>query len=150
MVYGPNDDAKAEIKNIFWEELAECIEEAKGKIYVTGDFNGRVGIKDEIYKDILEKYGEQIRNDNARRMLDMCQVNNMIVANTFYEHKDMHTYTREEPSRGERSMIDYMLIERENRTSVMDVRVKRSAEISSDHYLLVTKIRDRISKVCRP
>lgn len=34
-----------------------------------------------------------------------------------------------------------MITERENRKAVLEVRLKRSAELSTDHYLLVAKIR---------
>ena len=44
-------------------------------------------------------------------------------------------------SRNERSIIDYVLISKRNRTDVTDVRIRRGAELYSDHYLLRAKIR---------
>ena len=54
-----------------------------------------------------------MRNNNGKRLLDFCATYDMIVANTFYKHRDIHKYTRVEASRGERSIIDYILVERE-------------------------------------
>lgn len=67
VVYGPNEDEKAEIKDAFWEDLAVVTEQAKGKIWLVGDFNSRVGREDEIYRGILGKYGENVRNNNGIR-----------------------------------------------------------------------------------
>lgn len=143
-VYGPNEDEKAENKNNFWEELSLVTETARGQIYVMGDFNGRVGKRDKNYTTVIGKHGEDIRNNNGKRLLDYCQVYNLIITNTFFEHKEIHKYTREEISRGEKSIIDYILIERDNRSIITDVRVRRGAEINSDHYLLLAKTKEKL------
>ena len=44
-------------------------------------------------------------------------------------------------SRNERSIIDYVLTSKRNRTDVKDVRIRRGAELYSDHYLLRATIR---------
>ena len=43
IVYASNEDEKAEVKNVFWEELTLIMEVCRGKVFVIGDFNGRVG-----------------------------------------------------------------------------------------------------------
>lgn len=45
-------------------------------------------------------------------------------------------------SRGEKSIIDYVLVENKNRKTVMDTKTQRGPEIGSDHYAVVTKIRE--------
>lgn len=141
-VYGPNEDERKETKDQFWEELEKVTEISKGNIFVAGDFNGRVGTKDKETTEVIGKYGEQKRNNNGERLIDYCTVQNMIIANTFYEHKQIHKYTRQAATREERSIIDYILVERSNRKLVNDVRVKRGAEIDSDHFLVVAKIKN--------
>lgn len=141
VAYGPNEDAKAEEKDMFWEKLTNATETCDGKIYVLGDFNARVGITDKEYETIIGRYGENVRNNNGLRMLDYCQLNNLIITNTFYQHKDIHKYTRAEPSRQEKSIIDYIVVQEGNKSSIIDVRVRRGPEIGSDHFLLVAKIK---------
>lgn len=141
-VYGPNEDEKADKKDSFWEELTLIMETIKGKIYVAGDFNGRVGSKDATYATVVGNYGEAKRNNNGIRLLDFCLGHDLIITNTYYKHKEIHKYTRAEPSRKEKSLIDYILVERENRTTIQDVRVKRGSEINSDHHLLVATIKE--------
>lgn len=60
-------------------------------------------------------------------------LNNLIIGNTFFQHKDIHKYTRLGP-RGEKSIIDYIITNQDNRKSLTDVRVKREPEINSDHF----------------
>lgn len=150
VVYGPNEDASSARKNEFWEQLTEVAERAKGRLVLVGDFNSRVGIKDCETGDVLGSHGERgVRNNNGGRLIDFCIMNNLIITNTFYEHKDIHKYTRVVESRRERSIIDYVLVNRKFRNEVKDTRVRRGAEIYSDHFLVLAKIKIREAK-CRP
>lgn len=97
-----------------------------------------------MYDAVLGPYGETTRNNNGERMLEYCSMNNLIITNTFFKHKDIHKYTREMISRNEKSIIDYIMTERTSRNTVIDTRVKRGPEIGSDHYLVVAKIRDQL------
>lgn len=89
---------------------------------------------------VVRKYGENTRNDNGNRLIDFCRLNGLIIANTFFDHKDIHKYTRKAPSRNERSIIDYILIEKSRRHLVKNIRVKRGPEIGSDHYLVKAQL----------
>ncbi|XP_050499989.1 craniofacial development protein 2-like isoform X3 [Diabrotica virgifera virgifera] len=144
--YGPDENEKKEIKEKFWTDLNIAIENSKGQIYVIGDFNGRVGIKDETVTDVIGRYGEEVRNDNGKRLIEFCVLNNLIVTNTHYQHKDIHKFTRQGPRESEKSIIDYILVERDNRKVIQDVRVRRGPEISSDHYLLEARIKNKNKK----
>lgn len=146
-IYGPDENERANEKDKFWEELTTITEEARGTLYLVGDFNSRVGKKDIEYKTIIGKHGEEERNNNGRRLLDFCQLQNLIITNTFYQHKEIHKYTREQRSRGEKSIIDYIIVQKEERKNILDVRVKRGAEIYSDHYLLIGKIKQRDKEI---
>ncbi|XP_044759762.1 uncharacterized protein LOC123317348 [Coccinella septempunctata] len=64
VVYGPNEDDNTETKDKFWEDLTMVTEEAKGIIIILGDFNGRVGRMDRMYKEVMGPFGENIRNNN--------------------------------------------------------------------------------------
>lgn len=141
IAYGPNEDELAEKKEKFWEQLNDITEEAKGQVIVAGDLNGRVGKRDETCNRTIGPYGEDRRTDNGRRILNYCQTNDLIVTNTFYQHKDIHRYTREVISRNEKSIIDYILVENAKRKSILDTKVQRGPEIGSDHYMVIAKIR---------
>lgn len=139
VVYGPNEDARVEEKDKFWEELNMAKENCKGKIIICGDINGRVGISQDN-NGVVGKYGEDRKTNNGNRLIEYCRVNDLVVTNTFYEHKDIHKYTRQGPKREDRSIIDYILVERDSRREVNDVRVYRGAELGTDHYMLVARM----------
>lgn len=64
---------------------------------------------------------------------------NFLVINTFFQHKYVYKYTRVMERRGEKSIIDYALINRVCRKDIEDVRARRGSEINSGHCLLEVK-----------
>lgn len=137
VVYGPNEDEDVETKNKFYEELQEEVDNAMYEIIIMGDLNGRVGKNNRGIEEYLGKHGEQVQNTNGKRILELCQTNDLVVANTKFTHDNKYKFTREDHSRGIKSIIDYFLIQRGLWRAVKDVRVKPEMEIGSDHYLLI-------------
>ena len=58
-------------------------------------------------------------------------------------------YTWECRGRGLRSLIDYFLIGKEYRKQVVDVKAVRGAELGSDHYLVLLKIKMKVERRAR-
>ena len=141
VVYGPNEDDKEDNKTSFWEKLQMTFEKARGIIIVLGDLNCRVGNDTKKNFGIIGRYGEEKINNNGKRLVDFCRANQLIVSNTFFQHKDAHKYTREVTSRDEKSIIDYIIIAEKDKKLIQDVRVYRSPEIGSDHFLLTGKLK---------
>ena len=114
------------------------------KTYVVpmGDFNSRVESDHITYNKKIGKFGESVCNNNGKRLLDFCLINNLAIANTFFQHKDVHRYTRQMFSRNEVSIIDYILIEQQKMRNITNVRVMRGPTIGSDHYLLVATMKE--------
>lgn len=140
VVYGPNNDAEKKIKDNFWNTLNEVTERlGHGSRMILGDFNARVGIRDELNANVLGPFGENVRNDNGCRLLEYARFNNLVVTNTYFKHKMIHMYTREAITRSEKSIIDYVLIDKDNLRTVKDIRILRGAELYTDHYLLRLK-----------
>lgn len=144
VIYGPNEDEKAEVKDKFWEQLNEITENCKGKIIVAGDMNGRVGRK-ETYTGVIGKHGEETKNNNGTRLIEYCLSNNLIVTNTFYQHKDIHKFTRRGPN-NELSIIDYILVEKDNKKEIKDVRARRGPELYTDHYMVLAKVNRKTNR----
>nr|XP_054589525.1 RNA-directed DNA polymerase from mobile element jockey isoform X1 [Nothobranchius furzeri] len=74
-------------------------------------------------------------------LLDFCASRSLAITNTMFEHKDAHRYTWYQGSLGHRSMIDFVVVSSDLRPYVLDTRVKRGAELSTDHHLVVSWIR---------
>ncbi|KAK3544084.1 hypothetical protein QTP86_001213 [Hemibagrus guttatus] len=58
-----------------------------------------------------------------------------------FKHKGAHQYTWYQDTLGWRSMIDLVIVSSDLRPHVLDTRVKRGAELSTDHDLVVSFIR---------
>lgn len=135
--YAPTEDETAEEKDKFFDKLHNVIDDITTDVILLGDLNGRVGNNPESYENVIGRYGENELNNNGTRLLQLCIANNLVIANTMFPHKNIHRYTREEPTRNEKSVIDYIIIRRNQLLRCRDARVKRGPEIGSDHYLLV-------------
>uniref|UniRef100_A0AAQ4S6N9 Reverse transcriptase domain-containing protein n=1 Tax=Gasterosteus aculeatus aculeatus TaxID=481459 RepID=A0AAQ4S6N9_GASAC len=58
-----------------------------------------------------------------------------------FEHKDVHKCTWYQSTLGQRSMIDFVIVSSDLMPHVLDTRVKRGAELSTDHHLVVSSVR---------
>ncbi|KAK3529721.1 hypothetical protein QTP86_000821 [Hemibagrus guttatus] len=58
-----------------------------------------------------------------------------------FKHKGAHQYTWYQDTLGQRSMIDLVVMSSDLWPHVLDTRVKRGAELSTDHHLQVSWIR---------
>lgn len=144
ILYGMSEDETKANKDEFWDKVQIEYEKLKEPIYIVGDLNARVGNKNKGLEEIMGKHGEPSKNSNGNRLIDFCIVNELKILNTFFEHKDIHKYTREERSRNEKSLIDYFLSSGTQGKEVKDIKVKRGCEIGSDHYLVTAKIKKKV------
>ncbi|KAI5692853.1 hypothetical protein M8J75_002370 [Diaphorina citri] len=141
IVYGPNESELAAVKDEFFDTLQRTIDEAtQENLILIGDFNGRVGNQADLWQGVIGPNGEDHVNNNGERLLELCICNSLAIVNTKFKHKDVHKFTRSEPSRNEKSIIDYAIIKSANMKYVRDCRVKRGPEIGSDHHLVVLEM----------
>ena len=61
--------------------------------------------------------------------------------NTFFQHREVHKYTWYRLSIDQKSLIDFSVVWSDLFSDVLDVRVKRGAELSTDHHLVVCFLR---------
>ncbi|KAI3362559.1 hypothetical protein L3Q82_012265 [Scortum barcoo] len=64
--------------------------------------------------------------------------------------RGVHQCTWHQDTLGRRSMIDFVVVSSDLRPYVLDTRVKRGAELSTDHHLVVSWIRWQRRKLDRP
>ena len=79
-------------------------------------------------------------------MSTFCSNNGLKIGNTFFKHKDIHKKTWLSPDGNTLNEIDYICVNKKWGTSLMDVKVHRGADVGSDHYLLVGKIRIKLKR----
>ena len=130
-------------KNVFYNKLTSVISSVPShdRLIVLGDFNASLGRDRVFLKAVMGSFCDaRITNDNGHRLTDLASQAGLIVTNTLFPHKNIHTWTWMPPSRTGRGAVkDYILVDGRSRNSVHDVRVYRGADLDSDHSLLVMR-----------
>ena len=84
-------------------------------------------------------------NDNGERLRDFCSVNGLVITGTIFPRKANLEVTRWSPDGKTVNQIDHVMVNGRMRTSILDTRVMRGADVYSDHYLSRTKIRLKLA-----
>ena len=150
--YAPTEDSDEGLKDSFYDSLEEMIVRSpkSDQLVVMGDLNVRVGRDVKAWGEVIGRHGEETKNRNGPRLLSACAANELVILNTFFQHKDIHKYTWESRGRGLRTIIDYFVVRKALRVGVADVKVIRGAEVGSDHYLVLMKLKLKIRKQRKP
>ena len=104
-----------------------------------GDWNAKVGKEETAH--ITGKFGLGDRNLRRERLIQFCQEENLIVTNTFYQHHKRRLYTWTSPGDQHRNQIDFILVKNRFKNHVKDVGTYPKAEATSNHNILVTKLK---------
>ena len=105
------------------------------------DFNAHVRTDTDTWKGVIGKYGIIGLNENGRYLLQLCCSNGLCIMNIFFQHREVHKYTWYRPTMDQKSLIDFCIVSSDLFFVVLDVRVKREAELSTDHHLIVCSLR---------
>ena len=126
----------------FLNEVGAALQKATfaESIVPMGDFNAHVGI-DKTWKGVIRRQGDSDINRNRRCLLQFCATNRLSIMNTFFWHKGIHMYTWYRDLVGQCSIIDFHIVSADLFSSVVNVCVKRGAELSTDHHLVVCILR---------
>ncbi|XP_071036428.1 craniofacial development protein 2-like [Parasteatoda tepidariorum] len=105
-----------------------------------GDFNSKVGHEEE-FRPVLGNYNlHDVLNDNGVRLISFAASHDMIIGSTFFQRKNIHKTTW-------RNQIDHILISSRYRTNLLDVKTHRGANLDSNYYSVICKLREKISMV---
>jgi hypothetical protein len=103
------------------------------------DFNAKV--KPTIGNESLH----EISNDNGVTVVKFSTSKNGTVKSTMFPHRNFHKFTWTSPDAKTNNQIDHILTDRRRDSSILDVRSFRAADCDTDHYLMVAKVRERLS-----
>ncbi|XP_073821416.1 uncharacterized protein [Musca autumnalis] len=147
--YVPTEEAEESAKNMFYEQLTTTINGIANRdlLILLGDFNAKIGCENEGLSHIMGKHGMGTRNDNGERLVEFCQATQLVIGGSLFPHKRIHKYTWTSPDGKTQNQIDHICIRKSWRSSLLDVRTKRSADIDSDHELVMATLKVKLKCV---
>ena len=96
-VYAPTSNTeKAEVER-FYEDLQDLSELTPPKyvLFIIGDWNAKVGSQET--PGLTGKFGLVLQNEVGQRLIEFCQENALVIANTLFQHHKRRLYTWTSP-----------------------------------------------------
>ena len=94
-VYAPISNAEEADVEWFYEDLQDLLEltPKRDVLFIIGDWNAKVGSQET--PGVTGKFGLGIQNEAGQRLIEFCQENVLVIANTFFQpHKRrLHAWT---------------------------------------------------------
>ena len=108
-VYAPTSNAEEAEVERFYEDLQDLLEltPKKDVLFIIGEWNAKVGSQET--PGVTGKFGLGIRNEAGQRLIEFCQENALVIANTIFQQHKRRLYTWTSPDGQHRNQIDYIL-----------------------------------------
>ena len=87
-VYAPTSNAEEAEVERFYEDIQNLLEltPKKDVLFITGNWNAKVGSQET--PGVTGKFGLGVQNEAGQRLIEFCQENTQVIANTlFQQHK---------------------------------------------------------------
>ena len=86
---------------------------------------------------VTGKFGPGIQNEAGQRLIEFCQENTLVIANTLFQQHKRRLYTWISPNGQHRNQIVYILCSQRWRSSIQSAKTRLGANCGSDHELLL-------------
>ena len=108
-VYVPTSNAEEAEVERFYEDLQDLLEltPIKDVLFIIGDWNAKVGSQET--PGVTGNLGLGMRNEAGKRLIEFCQENGLVIANTIFQQHKRRLYTWTSPDSQHRNQIDYIL-----------------------------------------
>ena len=84
-VYAPTSNAEEAEVERFYEDLQDLLEltPKKDVLFIIGDWNAKVGSQET--PGVTGNFGLGVQNEARQRLIEFCQENALVIANTLFE-----------------------------------------------------------------
>ena len=113
--------------------------------FIIGDWNAKV--ESQETPGVTGKFGLGIWNEARQRLIEFCQENALVIANTLFQQHKRRLYTWTSPDGQHWNQIDYILCSQRWRSSIQSAKTRPGPDCGSDHELLIAKFRLKLKKV---
>ena len=96
-VYAPTSNAEETEVEWFYEDLQDHVEltPQKDVLFIIGDWNAKVGSQET--PEVTGKIGLGSWNEAGQRLIEFCQENALVIANTLFQQHKRRLYTWTSP-----------------------------------------------------
>ena len=145
-VYAPSSNAEEAVVERFYEDLQDLLELTLNKdvLFIIGDWNAKVGSQET--PGVTGKFGLGVQNEAGQRLIELCQENTLVIANTLFQQHKRRLYTWTSPNCQHQNQIDYILCIQRWRSSIVS-KTRPGADCGSDPEFLIAKFRLKLKKV---
>ena len=109
-------------------------------LLVPGALNARVGMDNTGKERTMGTHGIGHINNNSEKLVELYKENNLVIGGTLFKHKDIHKVTWRSPNHNTVIQIYHVIINQKSRHSLHDVKVRRGADVGSDHMLVMATL----------
>ena len=101
--------SNAEEVERFYENLQDLLEltPKKDVLFIIGDWKAKVGSQEIL--GVTGKFGLGVQNEARQRLIESCQENTLVIANTLFQQHKRRLYTWTSPDGQHQNQIDYIL-----------------------------------------
>ena len=127
-VYAPTSNAEEVEVERFYEDLQELLElkPQKDIFFIIGDWNANGGSQET--PGVTGKFGLGVQNEAGQRLIEFCQENALVTANTLFQQHKRRLYTWTSPDGQYQNQIDYILCSQRWRNSIPSVKTRPGAD----------------------
>ena len=92
-VYALTSNAEEAEVEQFYEDLLDFLEltPTKDVLFIIGDWNAKVGSQET--PGVTGKFGLGVQNEAGQRLIEFCQENALVIANTLFQQHMRRLYT---------------------------------------------------------
>ena len=96
-VYAPTNNTEEAEAEQFYEDLQDLLEliPPKDVIFTIGDWNAK--IESQEIPGVTGTFGLGVQNEAGQRLIEFCQENTLIIANTLFQQHKRSLYTWTSP-----------------------------------------------------
>ena len=138
-VYAPTSNAEEAKAKWFYEDLQDLLEltPQKDVLFIVGGWDAKVGSQGT--PGVTGKFGLGVQNEAGQRLIEFCQENTLVIANTLFHQHKRRLYTWTSRDGQQRNQTDYILCSQRWRNSVQSAKTRPGADCGSGHELLIAK-----------
>ena len=127
-VYAPTTNAEEAEAQWCYEDLQDLLELTfkKDILFITGDWNAKVGSQE--IPGVTGKFGLGVQNEAGQRLIEFCQENALVIANTLFQQHKRRLYTWTSPDGQYQNHIGYILCSQRWRSSIQSAKTRTGAD----------------------